>query len=102
MNPILRAHGYDAGPTQRPALAGALSAAIAEVPTLAVMIATGAFEQLARSVGLGTAAGLLVHIALVLVAGLVYGRVFQRAANDRSGGWMFGLALAFSAGWPVR
>ena len=29
-------------------------------------------------------------------AGAVYGRLFGRAANDRHGGWLFGMAFAFA------
>jgi hypothetical protein len=95
---FVEAHGYEAGPTQRPRLAGAISAAVAEVPTLGVLWASGAAEPLLRSTGLDMVSGTTVHIILVLVAGVVYGQLFQRAANDRNGGWLFGLAFGF-LGW---
>ena len=98
MNRFLWAHGYEAGPTQRPRLAGAIAAAIAEGPTLALMLATGAVEPLLRAVGLSLPVGLALHLVLVMFAGVVYGQLFQRAANDRSGGWLFGLAFGF-LGW---
>ena len=100
MNRFLRAHGYDAGPTQRPRLTGALSALIAEVPTLALMWSTDALEPLAGAAGLDLPTGIAVHVGLVLLAGIVYGQLFQRAANDRSGGWLFGLAYGF-VGWLI-
>lgn len=95
MNRFLRAHGYEAGPTQRPRLAGALAGGIAEVPTLALLWTTGALQQLAGAMGLGLVTGVGLHIGLVLLAGVIYGQLFQRAANDRSGGWLFGLAYGF-------
>lgn len=95
---FLRAHGYEAGPTQRPRLAGALSAAVAELPTLAVLWSTGAVQPLLQSTGLSLPVGLAVHVALVLLAGIIYGQLFQRAANDRSVGWLFGLSFGF-LGW---
>ena len=98
MSRFLRAHGYDAGPTQRPRLAGLLAGAIAEPPTLALLWATGALRPLSRAAGLEVQAGLAVHVALVLAAGAFYGHLFLRAANDRSGGWLFGLAFGY-LGW---
>ncbi len=95
MNRFLQAHGYEAGPTQRPRLAGALSAVAAEVPTLALLWATGALEALAEAMRLGLAAALGLHVGLVVLAGVLYGQLFQRAANDRHGGWLFGLAYGF-------
>lgn len=95
MNRFLRAHGYEAGPTQRPRLAGALSAAGAEVPTVALLWVTGALQALSEAMGLGFSTGLGLHAGLVLLAGVLYGQVFQRAANDRHGGWLFGLAYGF-------
>jgi hypothetical protein len=98
MNRFIRAHGYEAGPTQRPGLAGLLSAAIAEPPTLLLLWMAGALKPLAHAAGLGLIEGVAVHVALVLAAGALYGEVFQRAANDPAGGWLFGLAYGF-LGW---
>lgn len=98
MNRFIRAHGYEAGPTQRPRLAGALAAALAEIPTLILMWTTGAFHALAGTIGLGLAMGLALHVPLVLLAGIIYGQLFQRAANDRGCGWLLGVAFGF-LGW---
>jgi hypothetical protein len=98
MNRFLRAHGYEAGPTQRPRLAGALAGAIAELPTVAIMLATDAWQPLLRAVGLSVVSGFALHFSLVLLGGGLYGQLFQRAANDRNGGWLFGLAFGF-LGW---
>jgi hypothetical protein len=100
MNRFIRAHGYDAGPTQRPRLTGMLSAAIAEPPTLALLWFADALQPLARTAGLGLIEGVMVHVALVLAAGALYGQVFRRAANDPAGGWLFGLAYGF-LGWML-
>ena len=98
MNRFLRAHGYEAGPTQRPRLAGVVAAAIAEGPTLALLWLTDALKPLAEAAGLDLPTGVAAHVLLVLIAGALYGQIFQRAANDRSGGWLFGLAYGF-VGW---
>lgn len=36
-----------------------------------------------------------VVATLGLIGGGVYGRVFMRAANDRRGAWLFGIAFGF-------
>ena len=100
MNRFIRAHGYEAGPTQRPLTAGILAAAVAEVPTLFLLWQTGTIEPLSRAADLSLQQGTLAHIALVLIAGAIYGQVFQRAANDRSGSWLFGLSYGY-IGWML-
>jgi hypothetical protein len=100
VNRFIRAHGYEAGPTQRPRLAGLLSAAIAEVPTLALLWIADALQPLAQASGLDLFEGVALHVFLVLAAGAIYGQFFQRAANDQGGGWLFGLAYGFF-GWLV-
>lgn len=95
MKRFLLAHGYDAGPMQRPLLAGALSGAIAAPVALLVLWRAGAAEAYAEKL-LGSATQvLLAHALFFLIAGVLYGRVFQRAANDRRGGWLFGLVFGF-------
>ncbi|MGB7160124.1 MAG: hypothetical protein WBD40_18805 [Tepidisphaeraceae bacterium] len=39
--------------------------------------------------------GAIVVAALAALAGRLYGRVFMRAANDRRGGWLFGIGFGF-------
>ena len=95
MNPFLSAHGYDPGPTQRPATAGALSGAIATLPAIALLALFGSIEIEARILGISVAATLGAGVAAMALAGAVYGRAFGRAANDRSGGWLFGMAYGF-------
>jgi hypothetical protein len=92
---ILRAHGLEAGPTQRPLLVGALSGMVADLPAIAILTVFGSFVPLgvASAHGPWLAAGL--HLAAMGVAGLAYGAIFQRAANDPRGAWLFGLAYGF-------
>src|SRR4051794_23313344 len=92
---ILRAHGLDAGPTQRPLLAGALSGLLADIPVLPLLALFGSLDAL----------GLAAHVSAVtagrgfgsamLLGGLLYGALFRRAANDRRGGWLFGISFGF-------
>ena len=100
MSRFTHAHGYDAGPTQRPLLVGLLCGAIAEPPTLALLWFADALQPLTRAAGLGLIEGIAVHVVLVLAAGALYGQIFRRAANDPSGGWLFGLAYGF-LGWML-
>ena len=93
---FVRAHGSDAGPTQRPLVAGALGGLLAAIPAGAVFYAFGSFQVVADEViriSRPLTVGLL--LAAFLAAGIVYGGLFQRAANDRRAGWMLGLAFGF-------
>jgi hypothetical protein len=38
---------------------------------------------------------LIVFAALMLMGGMVYAKLFGRAANDRRGGWLFGMSFGF-------
>jgi hypothetical protein len=93
---FLSAHGYDPGPTQRPLLAGAISGALAAIPAVAVLWAFGSIEVEARILGLSIGETLAIGFPVMAVAGAVYGRLFGRAANNRLGGWLFGMAFAFA------
>ena len=93
---FMQAHGADAGPTQRPLIAGALTGLLAAVPAGAVFVGFGSFEVAAESVmrlPKPVTAGVL--LAAFTAAGVVYGGLFQRAANDQRAGWMLGLAFGF-------
>lgn len=96
MIPFLRAHGYDPGPTERPFLAGGLSGGLAVVPSSAAFVGFGSFGVLSEQV---IEVSRLVTAALLFgaftVAGIIYGAVFRRAANDRQAGWLLGLAYGF-------
>lgn len=93
---FVRAHGYDPGPTQRPMLAGAITGLLATVPGGLAFVGFGSFHVMVDDVfrlsSLWTAA---LMLAAFILAGLLYGAVFQRAANDRRAGWLIGLAYGF-------
>jgi hypothetical protein len=92
---MLQAHGLDAGPTQRPLLAGAVAAVIADLPATAVLGPFGSLEKLAHAAGIATVLSALAYGGTMLLGGMLYGWLFQRAANDPRGGWLFGLAFGF-------
>ncbi len=93
---FLRAHGFDPGPTQRPVLAGLVTGAVATPPAAAVFVAAGSFRVLARDIfRLPLTVTAVVFLVAFILAGALYGVVFRRAANDRRGGWLFGLSFGF-------
>jgi peptidoglycan/LPS O-acetylase OafA/YrhL len=93
---FVRAHGYDAGPTQRPLSAGALAGALATIPAGVALVGFGSFEVAADDVmripRIWTA---VLVIGGFVLAGLLYGAFFQRAANDRRAGWLLGISYGF-------
>jgi hypothetical protein len=92
---ILQAHGLDAGPTQRPLLAGAVSSLISDVLAAPVLAAFGSLNALGEASGMPIGASGFAYAGMMVLGGLLYGGVFQRAANDPRGGWLFGLAFGF-------
>jgi hypothetical protein len=93
---FLRAHGMEPGPLQRPLLAGAISGLIATIPAGAVFVAFGSFEVVADEVmRLPRGLAATIMIAAFALSGSLYGLTFQRAANDRAGGSLFGAAFGF-------
>jgi hypothetical protein len=92
---ILLAHGLDAGPTQRPLLAGAAASVVADVPALWVLDAFGSLDALSQAAHWPVAAAAVAYMGLMLPGGVLYGWMFQRAANDARGGWLFGMAFGF-------
>ncbi len=93
---FLRAHGMDPGPLQRPLAAGALAGAAATVPAAAVFVGFGSFVvAAARAMRLSRPLAALALVGAFTAAGVLYGLVFRRAANDRRGGWLFGAAFGF-------
>ena len=95
MNHFMRAHGYLPGPTQRPVAAGLLCGVVAVAPSLALGWYAGTLAAGANAVGMRSELGAIVVAALAATAGGLYGRVFMRAANDRRGGWLFGMGFGF-------
>jgi hypothetical protein len=95
MTDFLSAHGYDPGPTQRPTLAGCMTGIVATVPATPVLLAFDSLRIESEILELSVAATLVVGWIVMAAAGAAYGRIFQRAANDRRGGWLFGMAFGF-------
>jgi hypothetical protein len=91
----MRAHGNTPGPTQRPKLAGLLTAILAELPAAFVLWRAGALVSLAHTIGVQPWLTLIFHAGALALAGAVYGQVFSRAANDRRGGWLFGIGYGY-------
>jgi hypothetical protein len=92
---LLQAHGLDAGPTQRPLLAGAMGGVMAAVPALLVLVGFQSLDEPAGAADTSVASAGVAYVGLMLLGGVLYGWLFQRAANDPRGGWLFGLAFGF-------
>ncbi len=97
ISPFIRAHGYIPGPTERPATTGFLSGVLASFPALLVAWAGGALPAAAQYLGIDAVTATVLFGVLLAAAGTVYGRIFMRAANDRRGGWLFGIGYGFIA-----
>lgn len=95
MNAFLLAHGHDPGPTQRPMLAGAVCGLFATLPALIVLSGFGSLDAESRILGISVPTTIAAGALAMIVAGALYGRIFRRAANDRRGGWLFGMAYGF-------
>ena len=83
--PFMRAHGHAPGPTQRPTTAGLIDGVVAGIPAVILVWLAGA-SPVAHPAGLA---------GVFAAAGAGYGRIFGRAANDREGGWLFGISYGF-------
>ncbi len=92
---ILQAHGLDAGPMQRPLLVGAAASIVADLPALWVLRALGSLDALGEATHKSVLTIALAYIGMMLPGGVLYGWLFQRAANDPRGGWLFGMAFGF-------
>ena len=93
---FLAAHGYDPGPTQRPLLAGALAGGLATIPAIGVLHLFNSLEVEARIIGTSVGPTIAAGCLLMALAGAAYARLFGRAANEKSGGWLFGAAFGFA------
>jgi hypothetical protein len=93
---FVQAHGYDPGPTQRPLLAGGITGVLAAIPAGVAFIGVGSFQVVADQViRLPRSWTVALMLAAFTVAGLLYGAIFQRAANDRRAGWLLGISYGF-------
>jgi Na+/proline symporter len=68
---------------------------LAAHPATAVLVAFGSLDGLAYATGIPSWGAGLAHVGMMLLGGVLYGGLFQRAANDWRGGWLFGLAFGF-------
>jgi hypothetical protein len=91
----MRAHGNTPGPTQRPVLAGAVTGALAEIPAVLLLWWSGAFASASQSLSLSLYGTFPLLLLIMVITGVIYGRVFSRAANDPRGGWLFGISFGF-------
>ena len=91
----MRAHGNTPGPTQRPYLTGAISGVLAQIPALLILYYSGALESLATGTGTSQWLASVLSTGIMAVAGILYAAIFKRAANDFSGGWLFGISYGF-------
>lgn len=91
----MRAHGNTPGPTHRPYLTGAISGLVAEVPSAALLIWSGAMASLARFLLTDLPIAVAFDTVVMVIAGIIYAMIFKRAANDRDGGWLFGISYGF-------
>lgn len=92
---MVRAHGLDAGPTQRPWLAGAVSGMLADLIALPLLGAFGSLAAVADAIHVSRASVAVQHAGAMMMAGIGYGMVFRRGANDVPGGALFGIAYGF-------
>ncbi|MGJ0507677.1 MAG: hypothetical protein ACR652_11200 [Methylocystis sp.] len=92
---ILQAHGLDAGPMQRPLLAGLVASIVADIPAIWLLRAFGSLDALGQAVNWSILTSALAYVGLMLLGGVLYGWLFQRAANDPRGGWLFGMSFGF-------
>jgi len=91
----MAAHGYTPGPTQRPLLTGAVTGALSAVSALPLLCHSGAWERLSVALTAKPMVTLVAYVLTMSAAGLLYGRLFMRAANDARGGWLFGISYGF-------
>jgi hypothetical protein len=62
---------------------------------LPILAGFQALDAPARATGTSVFAAGLAYAGLMLLGGILYGWLFQRAANDIRGGWLFGIAFGF-------
>jgi hypothetical protein len=96
MASFLQAHGYDPGPSQRPFSAGAISGLLATAPAIGALVWFGSLKVEARILGLTEIETLGAGWVAMALAGAAYARIFGRAANNKHGGWLFGMAFGFA------
>lgn len=93
--PFMRAHGQRPGPGQRPKTTGAVSGAAGGLLALPILELSGAADSLRLALAASTWQIAILYVGIAVLAGFAYGAVFQRAAADRQGGWLFGISYGF-------
>jgi hypothetical protein len=68
---------------------------VAVGPSMLLGWYSGALAAGANAMGSQPALAVIAAAGLAALAGGLYGRVFMRAANDRRGGWLFGIGFGF-------
>jgi hypothetical protein len=91
----MRAHGNTPGPTQRPKLTGAIGGFLAAIPPVSVRYLSGAMQSIAENSGIPIRLMIAIDICALVFAGIIYAQIFKRAANDKRGGWLFGISFGF-------
>ncbi len=91
----MRAHGNTTVPRQWHGAVGAAAWFGAALPSAALLWTAGAIGGLSWSTGLPGWGVLAAWITLATLGGLLYGRVFRRAADDPRGSWLFGICYGF-------
>lgn len=99
INPFIKAHGAEPGPLMRPILTGATASEISAVITVLILLLI-CFE-LNIKFRFSLVALFFGMILYSLFAGILYGKIYRRAANDRRGGWIFGASTGFIL-WMVN
>jgi hypothetical protein len=74
---------------------GMFSGALGFIVASVVLGLSGVLGVIAERMRLPVPAAACVVGIVALVAGGLYGRIFMRAANDRGGGWLFGIGFGF-------
>jgi hypothetical protein len=92
---FMQAHGQRPGPGQRPVRAGALSGGIGGLVAIPILQWSGAVASIAMNLGIPDWLVPVLYVAVATFTGSLYGAVFQRAASDRRGGWLFGISYGF-------
>lgn len=68
---------------------------MASAPALGTLAGFQALDAPARATGTSVVVAGSAYGGLMLIGGMLYGWLFQRAANDPRGGWLFGMAFGF-------
>src|SRR5690606_27897184 len=95
MTQFVRAHGYLPGPTQRPVAAGLLAGVIGTLAAAPMLWLSHALAAMAQSLRVNAWLIVALGVVYLAIAGAFYGRILMRAANDRRGGWLFGICFGF-------